>query len=93
MIPSRKTWEAAWRRPALVGCEEFSAFRKGTLDFMRTLRKPPQLTPTQFSRRFATLEDALQFLPDAPYPRDCRFSDVDRRRLLYNAMPAAWRTK
>jgi len=63
------------------------------MDYMRTLRKPPQLTPSEFSQRFDALEDALPYLPNAPDPDDCGFSEVDRRHLFYNAMPMAWRDK
>jgi len=58
------------------------------MDSMRTLRKPPQLTPSEFSHRFDALEDTLPYLPNAPDPDDCGFSEVDRPRLFYNAMPA-----
>ena len=62
------------------------------MDYLRSIRKPPDMTPTDFMLQFRASEMRALHLPDAPNANG-GFSDVDRRRLFYKAMPYAWQVK
>jgi len=62
------------------------------MDFLRSIRKPPELTPTSFMLQFRASEMQVLQLPDAPNAGR-GFSDFERRRLFYKAMPYAWQIK
>ena len=62
------------------------------MDYLRSIRKPPDMTPTAFMLQFRASEMRALHLPDAPNANG-GFSDVDRRRLFYKAMPYSWQVK
>jgi len=62
------------------------------MDFLRTMKKPPEMSPSKFLLAFRASEGHARQLPDAPGV-GAGFSDIERRRCLYNAMPIAWTEK
>jgi hypothetical protein len=61
------------------------------MDFLRTLRKSVDQTPTQFLRALRAAESRAAELPDAP--ANPGFSEMERKRVFYLAMPNSWQEK
>lgn len=60
--------------------------------YLRSVRKPVELTPTQFLLQFQAAEANAKLLPNAPQV-NAGFSEIERKRLFLEAMPMAWQDK
>ena len=58
------------------------------IEHLRALKKPLGMKPSEFGRLLKNANNMAKQLPDVP--ADAGFSDSERKRVFFNAMPQAW---